>query len=284
MTSTSGRRAASRAAAGPTARRLRTEHRPAHSPGSRVGHAAGTPHHARNVSMSRNTRAASARSASSSASVAASARSASPARARAAAISAERTAEDTGVPSAVRAASALVVSSSGRKVMVSAMPHTVTPDVRHDLLSWVVAGQQASGPAAEPNVDGHRRRTSRPVSRVLSCAGAHGRPSIYGCRCRQPQAVYPGARAGTLERSLSDLAPGGVCRADRVTPAAGGLLHRRFTLTGTIRRRARRSVLCGTFPRVTPGGCYPPPCPVEPGLSSAGSLLTRPSGRLVRRT
>jgi len=41
-----------------------------------------------------------------------------------------------------------------------------------------------------------RRRTSRPVSRVLSCAEAHGRPSIYDCRCRQPPAVYPGARAG----------------------------------------------------------------------------------------
>jgi hypothetical protein len=31
----------------------------------------------------------------------------------------------------------------------------------------------------------------------------------------------------------------------------------------------RRFVFCGTVPRVTPGGCYPPPRPVEPGLSSA---------------
>jgi len=31
-------------------------------------------------------------------------------------------------------------------------------------------------------------------------------------------------------RPLSDLAPGEVYRADRVTPAAGGLLHHRFTL------------------------------------------------------
>lgn len=30
-----------------------------------------------------------------------------------------------------------------------------------------------------------------------------------------------------------------------------------------------RSALCGTVPRVTPGGRYPPPCPVEPGRSSA---------------
>src|SRR5688572_8642084 len=46
-----------------------------------------------------------------------------------------------------------------------------------------------------------------------------------------------------------------------------------------------RSVLCGTVPRVTPGRCWRPPCPVEPGRSSAtGSPPpTRPPGRLVRR-
>jgi hypothetical protein len=36
-------------------------------------------------------------------------------------------------------------------------------------------------------------------------------------------------------------------------------------------RRHRRSVLCGTFLRVAPTGCYPAPCPVESGRSSAGS-------------
>ena len=45
-----------------------------------------------------------------------------------------------------------------------------------------------------------------------------------------------------------------------------------------------RSVLCGTVPRVTPGGRYPPPCPVEPGLSSTLTWPTpRSPGRLVRR-
>jgi len=34
-----------------------------------------------------------------------------------------------------------------------------------------------------------------------------------------------------LARALLDLAPGGVYRAARITPGAGGLLHRRFTLT-----------------------------------------------------
>ena len=37
----------------------------------------------------------------------------------------------------------------------------------------------------------------------------------------------------------------------------------------------RRSVLCGTVPRVTPGGCCPPPCPAEPGRSSAGASTRR---------
>ena len=115
------------------------------------------------------------------------------------------------------------------------------------------------------------------VSRPLT--GPGGRPSIYGCRCRHPPAIYPRTRAGrprTCVRpmpegsGLLDLAPGGVCRAGPVARVAGGLLHHRFTLTGL--RRVRRSVLCGTFPRVTPGGCYPPPCPVEPGLSSAPYL------------
>jgi len=43
-----------------------------------------------------------------------------------------------------------------------------------------------------------------------------------------------------------------------------------------------RSVLCGTVPRVTPGRCYRPPCPVEPGPSSPDHARTarrdRPAG------
>src|SRR6478736_6942600 len=40
-----------------------------------------------------------------------------------------------------------------------------------------------------------------------------------------------------------------------------------------------RSAFCGTVPRVTPGGRYPPPCPVEPGRSSASPRARR--GRLA---
>ena len=77
-----------------------------------------------------------------------------------------------------------------------------------------------------------RRRTSRPVSRVLSrtrgCTDGHpSRAAVADSLVRSTRELGRAA----LERSLSDLAPGGVCLAARVTPDAGGLLHRRFTLT-----------------------------------------------------
>lgn len=84
-------------------------------------------------------------------------------------------------------------------------------------------------------------------------------------------------RASGASTGLLDLAPGGVYLAGRVTPVAGGLLHHRFTLTAGQARW--RFVLCGTVPRVAPGGCYPPPCPVEPGPSSGSCLhaVARPA-------
>ena len=45
---------------------------------------------------------------------------------------------------------------------------------------------------------------------------------------------------------------------------------------GTARRR---SVFCGTFPRVTPGRRYRPPCPAEPGPSSATPANRNRRGR-----
>src|SRR5690349_17974867 len=121
------------------------------------------------------------------------------------------------------------------------------------------------------------RRTSRPVSRVLcrrgapaaaihlglpSPAGSSGPPAGSG----GPPSNACAAGSGGPDRDLLDLAPGGVYRAAAITRGAGGLLHHRFTLTGP----SRRFVFCGTVPRVAPGCCWQPPCPVEPGLSSAG--------------
>jgi len=66
--------------------------------------------------------------------------------------------------------------------------------------------------------------------------------------------------------SLLGLAPGGGYLAARVTTGAGGLLHHLFTITGANAPAVCFSV--ALFRRVAPPGCYPAPCPVEPGLSS----------------
>jgi hypothetical protein len=108
--------------------------------------------------------------------------------------------------------------------------------------------------------------------------------AIYlGTALPQPSSGLPGNSTSSLDRSLSDLAPGEVYLADQVALIPGGLLHHRFTLTAD--RSRRRSVLCGTVSRVAPGGCYPPPCSVEPGRSSAaGASWDAPADATVSPT
>jgi hypothetical protein len=91
--------------------------------------------------------------------------------------------------------------------------------------------------AVTAGVPPERRRGSQPVSRILSVRGPDGHPSGAAV-ADDLGAVYPRTRAGRPrtsarepEGSLFDLAPGGVYPADRIAPAAGGLLHHRFTLT-----------------------------------------------------
>ena len=114
--------------------------------------------------------------------------------------------------------------------------------------------------------------------------GAGDHPSVNAvadvlqpCSC----AAYPGARAGSPRtrprpHGLLGLAPGGVCRAGTVTDAAVS-----SCLTVSPSPISRQFVFCGTVPRVSPGGRYPPPCPVEPGLSSTDRRLPR-SPRVAR--
>lgn len=133
-------------------------------------------------------------------------------------------------------------------------------------------------PAAR-NVDGvgMGRLLRRVLSRRVCVADGHlSRGDVAAALQRSTR-----ERGEPPHRSLSDLAPGEVYPAGRVAPAAGGLLHHRFTLTAG--RSPRRSTFCCTFSRVAPGGCYPPPCSVEPGRSSAIRLRgsTRPSCRPI---
>ena len=117
------------------------------------------------------------------------------------------------------------------------------------------------------------------------------RPFLWDARCRAPRATYPGSGAETRLRSsrrtrrlpLCGLAPGGVFRA---APVAGGAVRSCRTVSPLPggANAAGRSVLCGTFPGLTPAGCWPAPC-----FRGARTFLTppeggaRPSGRLAKQ-
>src|SRR6188472_3313843 len=106
----------------------------------------------------------------------------------------------------------------------------------------------------------------RPVRRVLS----GGVSPVDGHLSRRHVAV-PLQRptrglGGPRHHPLSGLAPDEVYRASRVTATP---VVSYTTLSPLPRPKPWRSALCGTVSRITPGGCYPPSCPVEPGRSSA---------------
>jgi hypothetical protein len=118
---------------------------------------------------------------------------------------------------------------------------------------------------------------SRPVSRVLyslvRVTAIHLGLSLPPASCGPPAGI------GRAARQLLDLAPGGVYLAALVTQDAGGLLHRRFTLTP----RAGRSAFCCTLPAGHPGPALPAtlPCGARTFLSAWGAAAVRPaqSGR-----
>src|SRR4051812_11737557 len=124
-----------------------------------------------------------------------------------------------------------------------------------------------------------RCAASRPVRRILF--GPKSAVTIHlGRRLPDGSSGLPGV-VGRAVLPLLGLAPGGACRATRVTPGAGALLPHRFTLTcAPVARRHRRSALCCAVLRVAPTGGYPAPCPVESGRSSnqsRWSAATRPT-------
>ena len=116
-----------------------------------------------------------------------------------------------------------------------------------------------------------RFETSEPVSRVLSYGLPNGWSFIWDAGYPTPLAAYPSVIARrAISLLLFGLAPNGVYRAALVAESRGRLLPHRFTLARCAKHRARwRSILCGTFHRVAPPGCYPAFCPVELGLSSS---------------
>src|SRR3954451_5335110 len=127
----------------------------------------------------------------------------------------------------------------------------------------------AEGPLFAPLQFRGPRRRGWSVGRVLfpgALRRSVRRPSISDRRCRRPPAVHPRTRAGSPRTCAVRPCSG------RGLPSRPGRPGRWWSLAPPfhpyLKQCFRRSVLCGTFPRVAPGGCCPPPCPVEPGPSS----------------
>ncbi len=139
-----------------------------------------------------------------------------------------------------------------------------------------------------------RRRVSRPVGRVL-CTRLRGPTAIHlglplpAASCGLPASIGRAAlkrsrRSTPLPVPLPlDLAPGGVYLAAQVTLGAGGLLHRRFTLTPGVAGGGLFSVaLSRGSPRV---GVTDHPALRSPDLPRHARKpgATRPPGQLTRR-
>jgi len=114
------------------------------------------------------------------------------------------------------------------------------------------------------------------------------RPSLSAGGCPPAPAAYPGVSADGPSSPCVALLPVGFAEP----PGSPRVLVRSYRTVSPLpvrgrsgdRSRHRRSVLCGTFLRVAPTGCYPAPCPVESGRSSgrcAEAPGTRPPGRLA---
>ena len=111
----------------------------------------------------------------------------------------------------------------------------------------------ANGPADTPgSVVGGRRRTAISLGEALP----------------HPSSGLPGASASNLIGTCLTLLR---ARFTQQARSLGPLVVSYTTVSPLPRssKRPWRSALCCTFSRITPGGCYPPPCSVEPGRSSA---------------
>jgi hypothetical protein len=136
-------------------------------------------------------------------------------------------------------------------------------------------------------------RTSRAVRRVLWSgrlaalprpAAIHlGLPSPAGsCGLPAGSGGLPSNACAGRSPAPLDLAPGGVYRAARVTPGAGGLLHHRFTLTAPRSGGLFSVALSRGSPRV---GVANHPALWSPDVPRRDARTpTRPPARLVRRT
>ena len=115
----------------------------------------------------------------------------------------------------------------------------------------VASPDLATLPGRQPGRQGPGERTGWPVGRVLYAVRRGDHPSTTTVAGRLQRSTRVLGRA-TLARTLSDLAPGGVCRAAPVTRHAGGLLHHPFTLTASAPEREGGGLLSVALSRGLP--------------------------------
>jgi len=135
---------------------------------------------------------------------------------------------------------------------------------------------QLEGAAKQPN-----QTVCKPGSVMAVSRDRQPRRSfLWDVHCWTPRATDPGCGQKTAHlHPLFGLAPGGVYHAGPVARPAVGSYP---TLSPLPAPKCRRFALCGTFPRLAPGGRYPPPC-----LPGARTFLQRfwhrqrPPDRLV---
>ena len=122
-----------------------------------------------------------------------------------------------------------------------------------------------------------KKRKRGPISRVLYAARAARRSFLYDDDCSPPLAAYPG-----VVTNRTDSAPClALRRAGFTKPDESPRLLVRSYRTVSPLPLARRFTFCCTFPDLTTGGRYPPPCPTTPGLSSRSTLAGQTGDRPV---
>jgi hypothetical protein len=138
----------------------------------------------------------------------------------------------------------------------------------------IIGTDEAGEPARRPDSVGGGASRHRPE-----------RPSIWDQRCRRPRAAYPQTRTGRPRT------PAARPCSRWGLPSRAGHPARWWSLTPPFHPYPHSAeaeplavCLCGTVPRVTSGGRYPPPCPTESGPSSMRRTgrAPRPPGRLTR--
>ena len=160
-------------------------------------------------------------------------------------------------------------------------------------MATTLSGQQRKGMCAgarEKVADKKEKdkNARRPVSRVLSPrkGDSHSSGTSVTGRLLRPTRTATRKRAGVACRPYSGLLPVGFA-VPRPLPARAVRSYRTLSPlpVSSPKGRNRRFAFCGTFPGVTPAGCYPAPCfrGARTFLPPAGFPIAgrRPSGRLT---